>query len=400
LHVAVTNISKATVNPYYGREIPGAHELGLDPERVYKLYRDPVELAKSAPTFARLQLLDTHVAVSADDPKRENWVGSLGSDVRFEHPYLKASLTVHDQSAIDNILAKKTAQLSSSYRYRADMSPGVSPEGVDYDGVMRDIIGNHVALVREGRAGPDVFVNDSLPLGLSNMSRFATILAVAASALALDEAQKRTLELALDKKAKDEENDIDEGAVDEREAACDEREESMDSAEAKADEKKEGEVARGDRKKARDSRKAARDKRASDRKAKDEAEKKAADEEKKEAESHGTGGRKAADSVSVVQATKLATDAAIAAVAANEAKHKAVRDVAPLVGPITVAMDSAEAVYRFALDAIKVPHKHIHASALDAVVAAHIGARKQKASPAFDASSVSTEHNISSIFGK
>src|SRR6202012_2673760 len=30
-----------------------------------------------------------------------------------------------------------------------------------YDGVMRDIVGNHVALVEEGRAGPDVMVGDS-----------------------------------------------------------------------------------------------------------------------------------------------------------------------------------------------------------------------------------------------
>ena len=41
------------------------------------------------------------------------------------------------------------------------MTPGVTPEGEKYDGVMRDIVGNHVALVREGRAGPDVVVGDS-----------------------------------------------------------------------------------------------------------------------------------------------------------------------------------------------------------------------------------------------
>ena len=35
LHVAVSNLTKETVNPYYGREIPGWQERGLDPERVY-----------------------------------------------------------------------------------------------------------------------------------------------------------------------------------------------------------------------------------------------------------------------------------------------------------------------------------------------------------------------------
>jgi len=40
------------------------------------------------------------------------------------------------------------------------MTPG-SYENERYDGVMRDIVGNHVALVKEGRAGPDVVVGDS-----------------------------------------------------------------------------------------------------------------------------------------------------------------------------------------------------------------------------------------------
>ena len=67
LHVAASHISKAAVNPYYGREIPGADTLGLDPARVYQLLRDPEELAKAAPTFNNLPLLSKHVPVSALD---------------------------------------------------------------------------------------------------------------------------------------------------------------------------------------------------------------------------------------------------------------------------------------------------------------------------------------------
>src|ERR1039458_1120125 len=51
LRIERTPISKATVNPYYGREIPKAEELGLTPDRVYYLLRDPGELAKAAPSF-------------------------------------------------------------------------------------------------------------------------------------------------------------------------------------------------------------------------------------------------------------------------------------------------------------------------------------------------------------
>jgi hypothetical protein len=40
------------------------------------------------------------------------------------------------------------------------MTPGTI-DGQSYDGVMRDIVANHVAIVVEGRAGPDVVVGDS-----------------------------------------------------------------------------------------------------------------------------------------------------------------------------------------------------------------------------------------------
>src|SRR4029077_115521 len=39
LHVSESNISMAAVNPYIGREIPDWQELGLDPDKVYQLFR-------------------------------------------------------------------------------------------------------------------------------------------------------------------------------------------------------------------------------------------------------------------------------------------------------------------------------------------------------------------------
>lgn len=161
LHVATSNISKATVNEYLGREIPEFQALGLDPDKLYKLYRDPEELAKGASTFNNLQVLSRHVPVSADDHQPDITIGSTGTDAVFEAPYLKNSMVFWSRDAIDAIQSEVQKELSSAYRYRADMTSGTSPEGEAYDGVMRDIIGNHVALVKEGRAGSDVVVGDS-----------------------------------------------------------------------------------------------------------------------------------------------------------------------------------------------------------------------------------------------
>lgn len=160
MHVEVSNISKAVVNPYLGKEIPKYKELGLEADKVYQLLRDPEELKKGAATFNNLPLLDEHVGVNAADHKPQHVIGSTGTDSVFEHPHLKNSLVVWANRGIKAIESKKKKELSSAYRYRADMTPG-NYEGVRYDGVMRDIVGNHVALVEEGRAGSDVVVGDS-----------------------------------------------------------------------------------------------------------------------------------------------------------------------------------------------------------------------------------------------
>jgi len=160
MRVAVSNISKATVNPYKGREIPDWEGLGLDPDKTYYLLRDPEELERAAPSFNGVQILRKHTPVSADDHQPWDVVGATGTDAKFEVPFLKNSLSIWAADAIADIESEAKKELSCGYHYRADMTPGVF-EGMKYDGVMRDICGNHVAIVESGRAGKDVVVGDS-----------------------------------------------------------------------------------------------------------------------------------------------------------------------------------------------------------------------------------------------
>ena len=162
LRVALANISKATVNPYLGREIPDFENLGLEPGRTYKLLRHPDELAKAAPSFNGLPVLSQHVPVTADAHQPDLVVGATGTDAQFVDPYLQNSLIVWARDAIQGIEDDEKREISCAYRYRADMTPGTYA-GEKYDGIMRDLVGNHVALVVEGRAGPDVVVGDSKP---------------------------------------------------------------------------------------------------------------------------------------------------------------------------------------------------------------------------------------------
>lgn len=160
LHLSVVAISKAAVNPYYGGEIPDYEALGLDPDKVYMMFRAPEELEKAAGTFNNIQLLDEHIPVDASNPQSTNVAGTTGSDAAFDGTYLTNSMAVWVKESIDLIESDDKKELSSSYGYTPDMTPGTW-NGQKYDGVMRNLVGNHVALVVEGRAGPDVVVGDS-----------------------------------------------------------------------------------------------------------------------------------------------------------------------------------------------------------------------------------------------
>ena len=166
LHVALTPISKATVNPYLGKEIPFSDEHGFDPEKIYYALRPADELEKAAKTFNGLPLLLEHHEINAEKPAKEWVVGSVGTDAVFEAPYLKNSMTVTDAQAIGYIEDGQAAEISCCYSYDPDFTSGefteVDGSKVHYDLIMRNIKGNHVALVPEGRAGHDVKVADSM----------------------------------------------------------------------------------------------------------------------------------------------------------------------------------------------------------------------------------------------
>lgn len=170
LHVETSNISKANVCPYLGAEIPGGIAMGLAADRIYYLLRDPAELAHGIASFNNLPILSEHIPVTAHDEEShmaELVVGSTGTDAAIDGNYVTNSLVIWAKPSIDGIVNNEKRELSSAYRYRADMTPG-NFEGVDYDGVMRDIVGNHVALVFEGRAGSDVIVGDEKPMAFKS----------------------------------------------------------------------------------------------------------------------------------------------------------------------------------------------------------------------------------------
>lgn len=344
LHVELTPISKANVCVYYGREIPGNEELGLIPDKAYRLLRDPEELRKGADTFNNQPLLNAHIAVSVLDPPKEAIIGSTGESAEFDGTYLKNSLVIWDVNSIIGVENNQQREISSSYRYRLDMTPG-EYEGEAYDGVMRDIVCNHVAIVPSGRAGPDVFVYDSKPTGSKLMSKAKALMALFKPFLAND-ANTEDVEKKVEEIIKDEDKD---GKKAEDEMTEEEKKKLAEDEEAEK--------------------------------------KKAEDEEKKEKEKMANDSKLAMDSA-IKSATQAVEQRFIAL-------RQAERDVRPVVGEL--ACDSAEEVYRTALKQLGCDeHATIPAGALSSVFKAYA----RQPSMANDAAVITTSsrENVKNFF--
>jgi uncharacterized protein len=154
------------VFPYSGRQLGLT---GPDADRVFQVLRPPEEL--SAPecidSFKLIPWIDEHVmlgpkaqevtdrAVSAE---KKGVSGVIGQEVFFKDGTLFANIKAFSSTLAQLIQAGKR-ELSAGYRCIYDMTAGVW-NGQNYDAVQRKIRGNHLALVTEGRMGPDVAVMD------------------------------------------------------------------------------------------------------------------------------------------------------------------------------------------------------------------------------------------------
>tara|TARA_B100000925_G_scaffold241669_2_gene190973 strand:- start:3493 stop:4734 length:1242 start_codon:yes stop_codon:yes gene_type:complete len=118
---------------------------------------DEVSNPESLASFGMKAVTLNHPRVLLDtETTKLHQVGHAGSQVRFSDGFVEVALVITDQKAIDAIQRGDAQEVSAGYRVDYDPTPGVTPEGVSYDGVQRNIRVNHIAVVPRGRAGRDV----------------------------------------------------------------------------------------------------------------------------------------------------------------------------------------------------------------------------------------------------
>src|SRR5574337_242989 len=157
-------LSKVGVFPYLGCQIDPA----LQPDKIYYVYRPEEELSnpECIKSFRLSPWIDEHIMLGEGGvPAEQKGVeGVIGENVYYDAPYLKGNLKIFSNS-LANLIENGKKELSIGYRCLYELTPGVY-NGQRYDAIQRCIRGNHVALVTEGRAGPDVAVLDSFKITL------------------------------------------------------------------------------------------------------------------------------------------------------------------------------------------------------------------------------------------
>ena len=168
LEIKDNPISKVGIFPYSGKQINPE----LDPEKIYYVYRSAEELSspETIESFKLLPWIDDHEMLGKNlTPAEQKGVqGAVGENVYFDSGYLKANIKIFSEK-LRNLIENGKKELSIGYRCLYELKSGLY-NGEKYDAIQHTIRGNHLALVDEGRAGPDVAVLDhftfTLDMGL------------------------------------------------------------------------------------------------------------------------------------------------------------------------------------------------------------------------------------------
>lgn len=156
-------ISQVGVFPYLGKNISDE----LEPNKIYFVYRPAEELfaPETLESFnsTPLPLVDEHEMLGDGATPAENkGIHGVISNVRQDGKLLVGDISIYSETMKDEINRGKK-DLSMGYYCEYDLEEG-EYDGQHYDAVQRNLRGNHVALVDQGRCGHSVRVYDHFAL--------------------------------------------------------------------------------------------------------------------------------------------------------------------------------------------------------------------------------------------
>ena len=132
----------------------------LDPDELVPVYRPASELEKAVETFEAIPFIEDHEMIggnATDYDKRP--AGGVVTNPVVENGRMFGDLKIFSEK-LKSAIEKGKKELSLGYRCIYEKCSGVF-NGKAYKYVQRNLVGNHLALVSEGRMGSEVRVYDS-----------------------------------------------------------------------------------------------------------------------------------------------------------------------------------------------------------------------------------------------
>ncbi len=129
-----------------------------DGQTTWVEYRPDAEIFSAATmkSFELMPITDGHPSVLVTSENAIEFTrGTLGSDVQRREEFLAASMMIRDKALVEKV-RKGDSENSIGFLTEVTRQRGVAPDGTRFDAIQRRIIGNHNAIVEQGRAGPKV----------------------------------------------------------------------------------------------------------------------------------------------------------------------------------------------------------------------------------------------------
>jgi len=84
-------------------------------------------------------------------------VGYTGSEIAKLGDFVKCGITIYDKATIEGVMQGSKKELSGGYTCDIEMTPGMY-KGMQYDAIQTNIRYNHLAVVKDGRAGHEASI--------------------------------------------------------------------------------------------------------------------------------------------------------------------------------------------------------------------------------------------------
>lgn len=171
--------ARTGVYQYTGREVDPNNEHGLRDQAIVNVLRDEAAVfdERAVRSFIAKPITDDHPreAVNASN-WRDHGRGIVMGAVR-DGDHLAFDLVLMDAGTISKVEAGK-AELSNGYAATLEFGDFAGPAGEKCQARQAAIVGNHVAIVDRGRAGPscrigDAAICDALPIALQDGAKEA-----------------------------------------------------------------------------------------------------------------------------------------------------------------------------------------------------------------------------------